>query len=94
MTATHLPSSIKVVFRDGNRVVAVHAKRARGLLVRYMAEHVVQDLHGVGPLPAGKRRWSFSDLQNHPLLQRQRPPKNERGQQPQQQHEAANSISY
>jgi len=38
---------IKAVFQDDGRVVAVHAKRARGLMVRYLAEHRVRDLNGI-----------------------------------------------
>ena len=43
-----IPSFIKVIFREPNgRVVAVHAKRARGLMVRYLATHQVDSLEGV-----------------------------------------------
>jgi len=35
---------IKVVFQQDARVIAVHAKRARGLMVRYIAENSIEDL--------------------------------------------------
>ena len=35
---------IKVVFQQDGRVIAVHAKRARGLMVRYVAENNISDL--------------------------------------------------
>lgn len=38
---------VKVVFQEEGRVVAVHAKRARGLMVRYLAENKVVGLDGV-----------------------------------------------
>lgn len=48
--ASSLPTAVsyvKVVFQEEGRVVAVHAKRARGLMARYLAENNVQDLEGV-----------------------------------------------
>jgi len=38
---------VKVIFRHAGRVLAVHAKRARGLMARYMAENNVTDLDGL-----------------------------------------------
>lgn len=38
---------VKVVFRDQGRVIAVHAKRARGLMVRFVAESNAQTLEDV-----------------------------------------------
>jgi uncharacterized protein len=38
---------VKVVFRHAGRVLAVHAKRARGLMVRYMAEHNITTIEGL-----------------------------------------------
>jgi cytoplasmic iron level regulating protein YaaA (DUF328/UPF0246 family) len=38
---------IKVVFREEGRVVSVHAKRARGLMVRYVAENQLLSLDDV-----------------------------------------------
>lgn len=38
---------VKVVFRDQGRVVAVHAKRARGLMVRFVAETQAKTLEDV-----------------------------------------------
>ena len=38
----HLPAGVRVVaidFRDGDRFVSFHAKKARGLMARYMVEH-------------------------------------------------------
>jgi cytoplasmic iron level regulating protein YaaA (DUF328/UPF0246 family) len=43
----NLPESsqfVKVVFWEEGRVIAVHAKRARGLMVRYLAEHGVESV--------------------------------------------------
>jgi cytoplasmic iron level regulating protein YaaA (DUF328/UPF0246 family) len=37
---------IKVIFRHEGRVIAVHAKRARGLMARYLAENRVDSLEG------------------------------------------------
>jgi cytoplasmic iron level regulating protein YaaA (DUF328/UPF0246 family) len=37
---------IKVIFRHEGRVIAVHAKRARGLMTRYLAENQVDSLEG------------------------------------------------
>lgn len=38
---------IKIVFWEQGRVVAVHAKRARGLMVRYLAVHQITDEQGI-----------------------------------------------
>jgi uncharacterized protein len=38
---------VKVIFWDGGRTIAVHAKRARGLMVRYLATHRVATLTDV-----------------------------------------------
>ena len=35
---------IKIVFKHGGRVIAVHAKRARGLMVRYMASNKIENI--------------------------------------------------
>lgn len=46
--AVDWPNMVKVVFRHGGRVLSVHAKRARGLMARYMAEHqIVDDIDAV-----------------------------------------------
>ena len=48
--ANALPSDasyVKVVFRQEGRIIAVHAKRARGLMVRYLAQNNVDDFDGV-----------------------------------------------
>jgi cytoplasmic iron level regulating protein YaaA (DUF328/UPF0246 family) len=45
--AVDWPRIVKVVFQHGGRVIAVHAKRARGLMVRYMAQNSVQTLDGL-----------------------------------------------
>jgi len=45
-----LPSGtayVKVVFLDGGRVVSVHAKRARGLMTRFVADHMCETLEDV-----------------------------------------------
>jgi len=34
---------IKIIFQQDGRVIAVHAKRARGLMVRYIAENNITD---------------------------------------------------
>jgi hypothetical protein len=38
---------IKCVFYDDGKVVTVHTKRARGLMVRYMADHAIETLEDV-----------------------------------------------
>lgn len=38
---------MKVIFWEEGRTIAVHAKRARGLMVRYLAEESVETLEGV-----------------------------------------------
>lgn len=38
---------IKIVFWEQGRVIAVHAKRARGLMARFLADHDVQDVEGI-----------------------------------------------
>lgn len=38
---------VKIVFKHGSRVIAVHAKRARGLMVRYLAENNVSSLQEI-----------------------------------------------
>lgn len=46
----HLPESsrcVKVVFWEEGRVIAVHAKRARGMMVRYLAERGVETLQDI-----------------------------------------------
>ncbi len=48
--ATGLPEGtkfIKAVFQQEGRVIAVHAKRARGLMVRYLSENGVKDVDGI-----------------------------------------------
>mmetsp|Transcript_17674 Transcript_17674/g.23576 ORF Transcript_17674/g.23576 Transcript_17674/m.23576 type:complete len:332 (+) Transcript_17674:3-998(+) len=50
VTSSSLPEGtqyIKVVFQTGGKVASVHAKRARGLMARYIAEHNVQDVKGL-----------------------------------------------
>lgn len=42
--AVQHPQMIKVVFRHDGRVIAIHAKRARGLFVRYCAMHQVDSV--------------------------------------------------
>ena len=41
------PYNAKIVFRSGGRTVAVHAKRARGLMVRYAALHGIETVEGL-----------------------------------------------
>lgn len=38
---------VKIIFHDDGRVVTVHAKRARGLMTRFVAEHACQTLDDV-----------------------------------------------
>ena len=38
---------IKAVFQQEGRVIAIHAKRARGLMVRYLSENGIQDVDGI-----------------------------------------------
>ncbi|MGU3314286.1 peroxide stress protein YaaA [Sphingomonas sp. M6A6_1c] len=45
--AGHLPADVRVVaidFRDGDRFVSFHAKKARGLMARWMVEHRITDI--------------------------------------------------
>ena len=45
--AGQLPASVRVVavdFRDGDRFVSFHAKKARGLMARWMIEHRITDI--------------------------------------------------
>ena len=37
-------SMVKIVFKHGGRTIAVHAKRARGLMVRYATLHAIEDV--------------------------------------------------
>lgn len=48
--STALPEGtqfVKVVFQQEGRVIAVHAKRARGLMVRFVAENDIDNIGGV-----------------------------------------------
>ena len=48
--ASNLPEGtqyIKCVFRNKGRVIAVHAKKARGMMVRFMAERSIRDIEGI-----------------------------------------------
>jgi len=38
---------IKAVFQQEGRVIAIHAKRARGLMVRYLSENAVKHVDGI-----------------------------------------------
>lgn len=38
---------VKVVFQQEGRVIAVHAKRARGRMVRYLSKNVISDVDGI-----------------------------------------------
>ncbi len=45
-----LPPTVRVVavdFRDGDRFVSFHAKKARGMMARWMIEHRVTDIDGM-----------------------------------------------
>jgi len=45
--AGHLPADIRVVaidFRDGDRFVSFHAKKARGMMARWMVEHRITEI--------------------------------------------------
>ncbi|NYD92250.1 peroxide stress protein YaaA [Sphingomonas melonis] len=45
--AGHLPADIRVVaidFRDGGRFVSFHAKKARGMMARWMVEHRITEI--------------------------------------------------
>ncbi|MFN3433298.1 MAG: peroxide stress protein YaaA, partial [Sphingomonas sp.] len=42
-----LPATVRVVavdFRDGDRFVSFHAKKARGMMARWMVEHRITDI--------------------------------------------------
>jgi len=47
MMDEHNYQFIKVVFRQEGRVIAVHAKRARGLMVRYICENQLGDVDDI-----------------------------------------------
>lgn len=68
-----LPAAVRVVavdFRDGDRFISFHAKKARGLMVRWMVEHRIEaiedmrgfDADGYRYVAAGSEpdRWCFS----------------------------------
>lgn len=38
---------IKAVFQQEGRVIAVHAKKARGMMVRYLSENGIKDVEGI-----------------------------------------------
>lgn len=38
---------IKVVFQQEGRVIAVHAKKARGMMVRFLSENGIEDTEGI-----------------------------------------------
>jgi cytoplasmic iron level regulating protein YaaA (DUF328/UPF0246 family) len=45
--AGHLPADVRVVaidFRDGDRFVSFHAKKARGMMARWMVEHRITEI--------------------------------------------------
>lgn len=45
--ADRLPASVRVVavdFRDGDRFISFHAKKARGMMARWMIEHRITDI--------------------------------------------------
>ena len=45
--ALTIPTVVKVIFRNSGRVIAIHAKRARGLMARYLAQHQITTLDGI-----------------------------------------------
>ena len=48
--AGRLPAGIRVVavdFREGDRFVSFHAKKARGLMARWMIEHRITDIDAI-----------------------------------------------
>jgi hypothetical protein len=48
--AGHLPADVRVVaidFRDGDRFVSFHAKKARGMMARWMVEHRITDIDAI-----------------------------------------------
>jgi uncharacterized protein len=60
------PQMVKIVFRHAGRVIAVHAKRARGLMVRYMAQHNVTTLDGLANFDL--EGYVFQPSESSPLL--------------------------
>jgi len=59
---------IKVIFQQKGKVIAVHAKRARGLMVRYLAVHNVGSLDGVRAFDwEGYRCITTSDCHSHKM---------------------------
>lgn len=61
---------VNIIFRHKGRVIAVHAKRARGLMVRYIAESDAKslsdishfDLEGYQCTSAGEEKWETIDV--------------------------------
>lgn len=54
--AGRLPAGIRVVavdFRDGNRFVSFHAKKARGMMARWMIEHRITDVDAMRGFDGG-----------------------------------------
>jgi cytoplasmic iron level regulating protein YaaA (DUF328/UPF0246 family) len=71
--AGHLPADVRVVaidFRDGDRFVSFHAKKARGLMARWMVEHRITDIdamrgfdsdgYAYDAAASGDDQWRFS----------------------------------
>jgi cytoplasmic iron level regulating protein YaaA (DUF328/UPF0246 family) len=56
---------VKVIFRHAGRLVAVHAKRARGLMARYMAEHKVTTIESLADFDL--EGYSFQARDSVPL---------------------------
>jgi hypothetical protein len=55
-----LPESVRVVavdFRDGDRFVSFHAKKARGLMARWMVEHRVEAIDDMRGFDADGYRY-------------------------------------
>lgn len=59
---------IKITFLDGGRVVAVHAKRARGLMAKFVAENKCQTIDDVKAFDAEGYGYSESQSQDDCLV--------------------------
>jgi len=59
---------IKVIFRHQGRVIAVHAKRARGLMARYLAEEYIKDIDGIKRFDYEGYRFQAKDSDDTTLV--------------------------
>jgi cytoplasmic iron level regulating protein YaaA (DUF328/UPF0246 family) len=65
--------TFKIVFRQERRVIAFHAKIARGLMVRYLAEHRVATLEDIRNFNCERYTFQPQDLRHGKELVFDRP---------------------